>query len=103
MEVPTVLKCPDCGHKEADKAGFRYLSNDVAIQRFRCRKCGYRFSDPTVLNTVKGNRANSQISAFRVKNLTSAQKTKNCARDERIPQETKGLLVKFIAYLERDG
>jgi integrase len=99
----SVLKCPECSHKIADKSGFRYLQNDVSIQRFKCKKCGYRFSDPTALNVKDTDRTTSQISAFKVKNLASAQKTKICAGNERIPQETRGLLVKFIAYLEREG
>lgn len=103
MEAPTVLKCPECGHKITDKAGFRYLENEISIQRFKCKKCGFRFSDPTALNVKDTDRTNSQISAFKVKNLASAQKTKTCAGNERIPQETRGLLVKFVAYLEREG
>ena len=102
-QLKPLLKCPDCGHKIADKAGFRYLENNVSIQRFNCKKCGFRFSDPTALNVMDTDKANSQISAFKVKNLASAQKTKTCAGKEGIPQETKGLLVKFIAYLEREG
>lgn len=36
--------------------------------------------------------------------MTTAQKTKTCAGKERqLPQETKGLLVKFSAFLEREG
>jgi integrase len=46
----------------------------------------------------------SRISAnLGAKNLASAQKTKICVGNERIPQETRGLLVKYIAYLEKEG
>ena len=97
------LSCPECRHKEVDKAGFRYLGA-VTIQRFKCKRCGYCFSESSkALKYVQDIKVNSQICAFKVKNLASAQKNKICAGNERIPQETKGLLVKFIAYLEREG
>jgi len=104
LEAQTALKCPECCSNVADKAGFRYLEGNFNIQRFKCKKCGFRFSDPTALNVKDTDRTSSQISADEAKNLVSAQKTKTCAGNERpIPHETRGLLVKFISYLERAG
>jgi len=37
--------CPQCGSKRVWKDGLRYTSFG-AIQRYICRTCGYRFSDP---------------------------------------------------------
>ena len=101
-EQSTVLKCPECHSEHVDKAGFRYLEN-VVIQRFRCKKCGYRFSDPTALKTLLDNRCSSRISAFKAKNMAPTQETKTCVGNERIPQETRGLLTKYASYLERQG
>jgi predicted Zn-ribbon and HTH transcriptional regulator len=36
--------CPECGSSEIDKAGFRYLAENSPVQRYLCKKCGYRFS-----------------------------------------------------------
>jgi transposase-like protein len=39
------LQCPECGSSRVWKAGLRYTAfGDV--QRYVCRDCGLRFSDP---------------------------------------------------------
>jgi len=40
-------KCPECGSQRIWKDGVRY-TNEGNIQRWLCRNCGYRFSEPTV-------------------------------------------------------
>ncbi|MDI6805133.1 MAG: hypothetical protein QMD20_00535 [Candidatus Bathyarchaeia archaeon] len=40
----TALKCPQCNSQSLYKDGLRYLTNGETVQRFLCRKCGYRFS-----------------------------------------------------------
>jgi len=41
-----MVACPSCGAQRIWKAGFRYLPNGARLQRFQCRKCGHRFSEP---------------------------------------------------------
>jgi hypothetical protein len=38
--------CPQCGSKSLYKDGLRYLKDGDTVQRWLCRDCGYRFSDP---------------------------------------------------------
>lgn len=38
-------QCPRCGSQKLWKAGF-YYKNGAKLQRFQCRKCGHRFSEP---------------------------------------------------------
>ncbi|RLI79553.1 site-specific integrase [Archaeoglobales archaeon] len=38
--------CPECGSRKVWKDGLRYLSDGSTVQRYICRECGYRFSDP---------------------------------------------------------
>jgi len=46
-EEPKILvKCPQCGSKCLYKDGLRYLSDGTSVQRWLCRNCGYRFTDP---------------------------------------------------------
>lgn len=52
MEVLAV-KCPECGSGRAYKDGMRY-TGEGPIQRFLCRSCGYRFSEPNVKLNVTG-------------------------------------------------
>jgi len=51
--------CPRCGNSAPFNNGHRY-SYGLEIQRFKCKKCGYRFSDPTALKTVRDNKEISQ-------------------------------------------
>jgi hypothetical protein len=37
------------------------------------------------------------------KNLELTQKTKICARDEKLPPNVAGLVAQFLAYLEKEG
>ena len=45
-----VLKCPECGSERVFKDGLRYMASGE-IQRFLCRACGYRFSEPSVMSS----------------------------------------------------
>jgi integrase len=66
-----VLSCPECGSGRIVRDGLRY-SSDVSVQRFRCKDCDHRFSDP------KGSReclAYSSIGEYAIgesKNLLQA-------------------------------
>jgi len=42
-----MIKCPECGSSFLYKDGFRYTIEDQ-IQRYLCRSCGFRFSEPKV-------------------------------------------------------
>jgi len=43
-----MIKCPQCTSRRVWKAGLRYLSTGKTLQRYLCRNCGYRFSEPKV-------------------------------------------------------
>jgi integrase len=43
---PQPIRCPECGSERLYKDGHRYLANGEDVQRYLCRNCGYRFSDP---------------------------------------------------------
>ena len=40
------VSCPRCGSERLYKDGLRYLKDGNTVQRWLCRNCGYRFSDP---------------------------------------------------------
>ena len=42
-----MIKCPECGSSFLYKDGFRYTI-EGQIQRYLCRSCGFRFSEPKV-------------------------------------------------------
>lgn len=43
---PETIACPQCGSTSLYKDGLRYLANGQTTQRWLCRKCGYRFTNP---------------------------------------------------------
>ena len=47
-QPPKYPKCPECGSERVWRDGIRYLSNGSSVQRWLCRSCGYRFSEPNV-------------------------------------------------------
>ncbi|MCS7114512.1 MAG: hypothetical protein N0A00_03785, partial [Candidatus Bathyarchaeota archaeon] len=38
---------PQCGSISLFRDGLRYLTDGTGVQRWLCRDCGYRFTDPT--------------------------------------------------------
>jgi len=51
--VQKMLKCPECSSTKLYKDGFRYLADGTHVQRYLCRDCGYRFSDPRQRQILK--------------------------------------------------
>ncbi|MCK4434002.1 tyrosine-type recombinase/integrase [Candidatus Bathyarchaeota archaeon] len=49
-----MISCPQCGSERLYRDGLRYLSNGKPVQRFLCRACGYRFSQPNVKLNISG-------------------------------------------------
>jgi len=43
---PQAPSCPQCGSDRVWKDGVRHLNDGAIVQRWLCRDCGYRFSDP---------------------------------------------------------
>ena len=103
--------CPICGSLRVFKDGMRYSRDGFALQRFRCRNCGHRFSGGNKLKNLPCALVHNQICALKVKNLDSATETKTVAGDrkkkplkiELLPEASRGYVVKFNAYLERNG
>lgn len=98
------MLCPECGSDRTQCDGHRYLKDGRDIQRFSCKDCGYRFSDNA--NKVSLiNRGAVQVCALnkKAKNLTSTAKTKIAGDSEKLPQDAKGLIAQFLAYLEKEG
>jgi len=47
--------CPECGNARLYRFGVRYLRDGSSVQRWLCRKCGFRFSEPSGKSKVKLN------------------------------------------------
>jgi hypothetical protein len=102
----TVLKCPDCGSSDCRLDGKRYY-NGRTIQRFQCKDCELRFSDPSSknLNVKDRFRKGSQLGAIlEAKKLESATETKTVADGiGKTQQETKGKILELCLYMKRQN
>jgi len=106
VQESSKIVCPECGSEKQFKDGVRKLSNGAEKQRYVCRVCGYRYTEPTSLNSVLDNKGCNHIGAERAKNMEPVQKTKGklfCAGDASLSADTKGLLTQFYAYLEKEA
>jgi integrase len=116
------LKCPECGSKRLYKDGFRYLADGKPIQRYLCRECSYRFSDPRQRQILKIRSPltfNCQVGgkAGLPKNLASkavyalAEETEKTGSghagatptSQNITAEIKGKILEYAWYLQKKG
>lgn len=73
--------CPECNSSKTCKAGNRYVQGQK-IQRYLCRDCGFRFTDPSFNKKVfKGS-------------INEVQQTENCQICVTLTKEAKNLAAK---------
>lgn len=84
----------------------RYLANGESVQRYLCRSCGYRFSDPNKSYMTCQTMDNRQICAVlqEAKNLTTTTETKTVAGKSPIAeQDVKGKITEYLWHLKKEG
>jgi len=62
------IKCPECDSLKTWKDGFRYTSLGP-MQRYICRNCGYRFSDPRFQHAFNGSDMSQHVQNVLTKKL----------------------------------
>lgn len=103
VESAVILCCPECGRSNLYKDGIRYLDDGSTVQRWLCRGCGFRFSDPSKA------RANKECLTIPQRQIcVTLQGAKNLATATRISvagdsTDTKGKFVSFLWTLKKDG
>jgi integrase len=104
-EVNGNPRCPECGSSNCERNGHRYLKDGADIQRWSCKDCAYRFSEPLQkkfkqsLKTRGAILTNRQICVSETKNLDTTAISKIAAGDAK----EKGLLLQFAFYLNKEG
>ena len=98
-----VIPCPECNSERFFRDGFRVLADGSRVQRYICRDCGYRFSDKSYKECL--TKSNRQLCALQeAKKLDTQAETKTvCAGIGKLPQDARGLITKYMAYLEKEG
>jgi len=108
MVVAVSLRCPECGCERLYRDGYRYLATGETVQRWLCRSCGYRFSEPSkdvrakLLKSVQDKRGNRQLCVIlqEAKKLDTATETKTVAGEEKfVEPDTKGVIAQYTARL----
>jgi len=101
-ETVPALACPQCSSTLLYKDGSRYTS-EGQVQRWLCRECSYRFSEPG--KSYKQCQTNTQRQVCELltedsKNL-SATETKTVAGDEKT--DLKGKIVEYAWKMKKQG
>ena len=90
------IRCPQCGSKSLYKDGLHYLKDESTVQRWLCRNCGYRFSDPNRKKSFNRSEASQHVQRIQSLNLKTPQTIlTNCQVSARRQSEAKNL-VKVI-------
>jgi len=101
------MECPECGSSDFWKDGLKYLPDGDSVQRFLCKKCGFRFSD-TTSKPYKDCQTSSKrqicVSLQGAKNLTSATEIKTVAGEiAKEDQDVKGKILEYAWLLKKRG
>lgn len=112
---PQPLRCPECGSTKLFKDGLRYLS-DGSVQRWLCRSCGFRFTDPSqkLINKYLSKKSNAEQSDCEgpigsrgksaARAVVLAEPPITTATTERETAETQqGLIFKYAWEMKKRG
>jgi integrase len=112
--------CSRCHNNRVWRDANRYTPLSFSIQRWSCRKCGMRFSDPNDVKRAK--EAAREVETVDTKSLKSADnivttrqicvmESKNLAAEQQKPEvlrrneigEVKGKIIEYAWWLKKDG
>ncbi|MCK4474911.1 site-specific integrase [Candidatus Bathyarchaeota archaeon] len=115
------IKCPECGSLKIWKDGLRY-TNPGPVQRYICRNCAYRFSDPRFQHAFNSSDMFQHVQNVLTKKIKRhadlpnprqvcaalTRGTKNLTKVETRQKwaagaTTKGKLVDFAWQMKKDG
>lgn len=115
QSIPLNPPCPQCKSTKLWRDAKRYTVYGDEIQRWLCRDCGLRFSDPNdvkkswskqekaICNEIKMTNdlvSTHQVCVTETKNLVAEQETKVLRRNE---AGAKGLIIGFSFWMLKQG
>ncbi|MEM2968653.1 MAG: tyrosine-type recombinase/integrase [Candidatus Bathyarchaeia archaeon] len=116
----TRLTCPQCKSEKLWRDGLRHSALGDEIQRWLCRDCGLRFSDPEDVQKawstierverveselLKGGGdidVNCQICVSETKNLAAEQREPGVLRGNSVG-DLKGKIIEFAWWMQKEG
>ncbi|MCW4046772.1 MAG: tyrosine-type recombinase/integrase [Candidatus Bathyarchaeota archaeon] len=104
MAESAVQRCPECGSSRIYKNGTRTTAEGVVLQRYLCRQCYARFSEPNPYKFSKINNGADQISVILkdAKNLVNPQQ-KTDVVETYTKTSDQGKIVDFLWHLKKQG
>jgi len=105
------IKCPHCGSKRLFKDGKRKLSDGSKVQRYLCRDCGYRFTDPRVRQTLKAHsgisfNAGEMLRALKLEVEEEKSESGPQTRETTVPlseMTVRGKIIEFLWWMKKQG
>jgi len=113
------VQYPQCGSNSVYRDGLRYYNSGEAVQRWLCRSCGYRFTDPEQQKRHRtsfyNNHSIKELSHFcDIENLNVHQKRilveaakaieqREAGATEAKQADIKGKIIEFLWSLEKNG
>ncbi len=98
------LVCPECGSQHTNICGHRDLAYSTDIQRWICKRCGYRFSEkPLQKNSEQSlNTSNALASSAKYALLGAKNLTFQAIVDKAIAGEKTTLDTQIIQYIWKE-
>ena len=108
--------CPQCGSKRIWRNGHEYTSFDDKIQRWLCRDCARRFSDPNDLKAawstierlerIESKPIKTPIDNNNIRQICVNKETKNLAAEQQtieVPRKTdlKSAIINFLWHCKK--
>jgi integrase len=111
--------CPRCNSKKTWKNGKRHSADGFEIQRWSCRECGFRFSDPNdLINALEASEAVETVDTKSLKSKTDivnvcqigvVKETKNLAAEQqttKVPRrnlDQEGAIIDLLWQLKKEN
>jgi len=98
--------CPECGSTRLFKDGKRKLADGSKVQRYLCRDCGYRFTDPNKRQIIKiRNNIESYAATLRAvtKLVEVKEETEGSLQTRETTSDLKSLLFNYAWFLKKNG
>ncbi|MEM2130109.1 MAG: hypothetical protein QXZ70_05885 [Candidatus Bathyarchaeia archaeon] len=100
------ITCPSCDSQKNWRDGFR-KTDTGNIQRWLCRRCGFRFSSDSELKNKKGNQQTLRrrvcVADGAMKNLATVESQGSGHAGATATANAKGKIVEFLWYLKKQG
>ena len=100
-------RCPECGSEKTVKDGKRRLADGSTVQRYTCKNCGYRFSDPRTRQIFKVRSGITSYAATgrAVQKLVEVKEEglKAGMREVTLNADVKGKILEYAWHLRKKG